>query len=302
MSATVDLDLLADYVGGAISDPAEAARVAELVAHDPQWRAAATALTEAMLLVQDDLAVLSGQPEPMPDDIAARFDDLFAGPEFATRPTGTTRPASTGPAAPRTGSAGGPGERPLTRRPAAGPGRRRWLMPVAAAAGVAAIAAVALPALISSLPGATTMQDASTGGEAPASTMAAPGYAASGRYYSKADFLTATRMTTGSSETGRPELSKSRGPAGLPWSDRLSDLSAPPELKRLSTSPGALDACLNAVTQARPGQVTSIDFAHFEQVPALIIFIAAGAEKWVVIAGQDCGSTGADELYRAADR
>ena len=74
----IDLDRLADYVSGALDGTPDAAAVADLVATDPRWTRAHAALVAADALVRADLAELAAQPEPMPDDVMARLDAVFA--------------------------------------------------------------------------------------------------------------------------------------------------------------------------------------------------------------------------------
>ncbi|MEO3746283.1 hypothetical protein [Plantactinospora sp. B5E13] len=74
----VDLDLLADYVGGALDGTPDEAEVARLVTQAPDWAAAYAALTGGLDAVRLDLASLASPPEPMPavvvDHIEAALD------------------------------------------------------------------------------------------------------------------------------------------------------------------------------------------------------------------------------------
>jgi hypothetical protein len=72
-----DADLLADYLGGALSDTTEA-DVARLIREDPVWRRAHAALAEATAAVGTDLADWGERPEPMPDDVATRLTAALA--------------------------------------------------------------------------------------------------------------------------------------------------------------------------------------------------------------------------------
>ena len=75
----VDIDLLADYIGGALDGPEEAA-VAGLVADDPGWRETYELLRAGMTAVGADLRALGARPEPMPADVATRLEAALASP------------------------------------------------------------------------------------------------------------------------------------------------------------------------------------------------------------------------------
>ncbi|WP_144119915.1 hypothetical protein [Catellatospora sichuanensis] len=279
MSA-VDLDLLADYVGGALDGTPEHDRIARLVADDPAWRSAATDLRSALLLVDADLAALAAAAEPMPDDIAARFDILLASPEFTASPTSPPRAAV--------------GERTLNRdfrspRPSRR-GWRRWATPVAVAVGALALAGIVLPLG----PLATTVQEATTGFSA--EDGAAP--AAAG-----AD----VRVPVDASGTDyRPEMlsdqnlmTRKTTPSSAAAGTGENTLSAAGDLNRLTESPVALANCLNAIQTALPGTVTWADFARFEGRPAVVVTVDTTSGAWWFVAGPQCGENGADELFRS---
>ncbi|GIF71151.1 hypothetical protein [Asanoa siamensis] len=70
----VDYDLLADYVGGALTGTPDSDRVAELVATDPDWAAEHGLLVAALAVTADDLAVFAElTAEPMPADVTERL-------------------------------------------------------------------------------------------------------------------------------------------------------------------------------------------------------------------------------------
>ncbi|AEV89246.1 hypothetical protein ACWT_8237 [Actinoplanes sp. SE50] len=72
----VDIDLLADFVGGALDGTPDADRVAALLAADPAWQEAYELLAPEMATVG---ALLTGLPaEPMPVDVVARLDAALA--------------------------------------------------------------------------------------------------------------------------------------------------------------------------------------------------------------------------------
>ena len=83
----VDIDLLADYVGGALDGTPDEARVATLIAGDPAWRDAYAQLSDGMAGIGESLQSWGAAPEPMPDDVLARLETAFAE-------TGGAAPAS----------------------------------------------------------------------------------------------------------------------------------------------------------------------------------------------------------------
>lgn len=74
----VDIDLLADYIGGALAGTPDESAVAALVADDPAWAAAHAELSGGMELVGAALGRLG--PEPMPAELAARLESMFRPP------------------------------------------------------------------------------------------------------------------------------------------------------------------------------------------------------------------------------
>lgn len=284
----VDHDLLADYVGGALEGTPEESRVAQLIADDPAWRAAADELRAALPLVSAGLAALAAAPEPMPADLAARFDALLASPEFAPVPSAAPRP--------------GVGERTLDRDRAGRSTRRgwrRWATPVAVAVGALAVAGVVLPfsplsLSLSQEDAAGTLADAPAmvreQGEGQAQSLGRVPVNASGSNYRRQDLTDGDR--TAAAE-GAPEIT--------PFTKATDStlLAAPGELTELTGSPETLARCLDAVAATVPGTVTSVDFARFEGSPALVISVDASTGGWWFVAGPRCGENGSDELFRA---
>ncbi|GID98288.1 hypothetical protein ACFQFC_24010 [Amorphoplanes digitatis] len=70
----VDVDLLADYVGGALDGTPDEAVVTALIAEDPAWHDAYALLCGGVEAVSTELRTLGSTPEPMPADIFARLD------------------------------------------------------------------------------------------------------------------------------------------------------------------------------------------------------------------------------------
>ncbi len=278
MSAQVDHDLLADYVGGALDGTPEAARVAKLIAASPQWHAAAEELTAALRSVSEDLEILRGTPETMPPEIVARFDELLKSPAMT-------------PVAAR------PAVDPLAARRPARKVRglkqwRKWAVPAGLLATFFGFLTV-----ISFFPPVTPMNERAASGPREQATdslmdVSAPPVATttSGRHHNRANL--GSRMS--SLPVAPPETMKG---------DTLPSYGVgitgfiPPELERL-TDPVALRQCLDAIAKVLPGTATLVDFARFEGNPALVISITAGAARWTFVAGPDCGIKGPDEIFR----
>lgn len=278
MSAQVDHDLLADYVGGALDGTPEAKRVEAFLASSPAWQNAADELTAAMRAVALDLEALGQSPETMPPDLVDRFDELLASPAMAPSPA---RPA-VDPLAEHEPRRSVPTR---TRR------WRRWAAPVAIMAAAFSFFAIAnLPSLTSrydspgSAPEAALDTDRKVtafGGE-PIPTIT------SGRQHNRSN-LGGARTT---SDTAPPASPKSESSPG-----QMLNMEAIPELQRLM-QPAALQACLDAVALVLPGKATLVDYAYFEGKPALVISITTPSGDWMFVAGANCGLNGPDEIFK----
>ncbi|MGI5146494.1 hypothetical protein ACQEVC_08940 [Plantactinospora sp. CA-294935] len=88
----VDLDLLADYVGGALDGTPDEVEIARLVDQDPAWAEAFADLTAGLDAVRLDLAGLAAAQTPMPPLVVDRLSSALAG---AATP-GTSDPAAAG--------------------------------------------------------------------------------------------------------------------------------------------------------------------------------------------------------------
>jgi hypothetical protein len=275
MSAMVDIDLLADYVGGALVGTPQQQQVQDLISTDPAWRQAAQELALALDAVAEDLRTTARTAEPMPADLVNRFDELLAGPTFATKPAQRAKPAIGERVVPRGGG--------IRRR------LMRWGAPIAVAAGIAAVIGGGL------LTGGPA-------GENPAADSAAELYSSQAAVPKSASGADLTREQVGNSAA-----SKSHGLSAE--TDRSATQPAPNDLA--SAVPAELSGlladarlarCLASVDQQIPGAVLRVDFARFESTPALIILIRSGEHEWVFVAGADCGIVDSDELYRAQVR
>lgn len=310
----VDLDRLADYVGGALAGTADESAVARLVATDPCWAAACTALQEADLAVRADLDTLP-PVGPVPDDVVAMLDralatadlptadlptadlvtaDLFTAtvappPELAARPEPAGRYAEpTPPTRPR---------RPERRDRAeqSGPPARSVVVPLrrrlrttalvgAAAAAVGAVAVLGLDHLPFSATGSGDR--ATVGQSAPrAASMAPPQILASGLDYTAGTVTGLLRpRSSGLAPTGSADPRKPPGPG-------VSSSAGDPEVRTGEGGPGIVatgvpaalaalygqagrDACVQVVTRLYGGAVTMLDYARFNGEPSLVLALS----------------------------
>ena len=304
MTEAVDLDRLADYIGGALDGTPEAGAVARLIADDPRWASAADALGRADSLVRADLSVLAAAPEPMPAEVAARIDaTLAAAPPALALLDG-------GRAGERT-----PGSLDRRRR------MRRWTAAAAVAAGVVALGL----GVVSALPNAGLdnnktapfnglnrpegAEPAGPGNAATPSAALPPGLGAasgarvvaSGNDYRRGDLgalarqpgLSAAAPGAGQGSAPEPHSNDARKDS--------SDTAVPDELSRLRDAV-ALKSCVDAIQGEYGGTVTVVDFARFEGRPAVVVLLAGANGRsglWAVVVGPGCGLGGgiADELY-----
>jgi hypothetical protein len=321
----VDIDLLADYVGGALDGTPDQAVVAALVADDPAWADAHDALTGGIAAVGADLRALGVEPEPMPDHLAVRINAALAelppltGPDLsedtdhpagegrATEPAGVRRHLSAVPdEVDGVGSARGKRD----RASAAGRRRRlrRWAAPIAVAAGTLVFAGVGLGELLG---GGSAEDSSSTMAGQAAPEMNSP--QSDERQAADAAAQSGTgRITTSGLDYSRATLSDhsvrafsektQKGASGGPGSARVSEAGgAIPALDRLRVHE-ALLACIDAIrTEHRSGDVTldTADYARFEGAPALVVHFTASDGAWAWVSGPDCGApgSGADTRY-----
>lgn len=283
----VDIDLLADYVGGALDGTPEAARVAALIAGDPGWQEAFELLAPEMATVG---ALLGDLPaEPMPADVIARLDTALGA--LSPVGTGTT---STGVAEPAENESGGATAVPQIvldlderRRKR---GNNRWVRmaaPIGIAAGVAGFVGYTL---VSQNDSASDSGASSVAAEHAPDTMMAsapPAMTASGIDYTLGTLgqdLSRAATTGGGGE-------------GLTTPQSEPDLSLPPTstgLERLGTAQALAD-CLDAIARENAGgplTVLSIDYARFDGKPALVTRFTARNGGWAWASGVDCGLAG----------
>jgi hypothetical protein len=300
----VDIDLLADYVGGALEGTPDAARVAALIVDDPAWRDAHALLSDGMAEVGDALNAWGEVPEPMPAEVAARLEEAFAG-------TGDVAPASPGRHLTVVRETGV--DRETARRPQ--PRRRvlRWGAQMAAAAAVLACAGVGLNYIKSSTSATDSASSSSAGSgvaaQAAAGSASMPGASEitnSGTDYSRSSLAAAPSAALlapdSTEDSGAPRVESSpAAPTPRATANSSSKEFADP-LARLRPQV-ALRACLDAIAAANgagPITVQTVDYARYYGKPALIVRFTAGNGSWAWASGADCGLTSVDASTRAS--
>jgi hypothetical protein len=306
----VDIDLLADYIGGVLVGTPDESVVATLIADDPAWRAAYESLGGGMAAVGAELSRFA--PEPMPDDVAARLEAAFAS---APAPLSLVRDLeSDGDGAPDV-----PQENAPKRERGAGarPRRRlRWVTPIAIAAGMVAFVGFGLDYLA----GREGSQSDT------ASSTAAGGYAESESQSRSDSGSAALSGPQADSGTVTPKLEVPPGvqivASGTDYTEQtladapvrpMAQSSSPDQaaaggaLSRLGTAAGLQD-CLDMIAAANGGgqlEAQSVDFARFEGSPAIVVrFTAQDGKVWAMASGPSCGtpSGGADTLAKVPVR
>ncbi|MEU1746883.1 hypothetical protein [Micromonospora arida] len=328
----VDVDLLADYLGGALDGTPQQDEVAQLVSTDPSWAEAYAVLAPAVTEVRTDLTRWAEPSPEMPSAITDRLLAALASAEPKTDTSSEEAPAGA-PSLDRDGDAatplvvpaqGGSGRRPPVppggsgRQTSTGPGRRRrgWARrgaPVAAAA----IAVIAVALGLNQLSMRASDDSADTNpmnqpasapeGVAGAGTARTTGPALrSGTNYSPqtlgdaygtdAPSTPAASRATGNTPGGQPEVDAEGGRRPSPdGSDQLARL----------TDEAALTSCLASVATehgSAPLVVEVIDYARFQGDQALVIhFTDATGARWAWVSGPECGvpGSGSDSRYSA---
>jgi hypothetical protein len=307
----VDIDLLADYVGGALDGTPDEAVVAALITEDTAWREAHALLTAGAATVTGQLQALGSAPEPMPAEVLARLDAALL--EAAIRPPSDD--ATIGPAVMEPGTDGAAPARHLVAVPSGSRGRRarrlRWAAPVGIAAGVLAFVGFAFQQQFAggaSEDRAVTADTAGSAAEQPRPQAAAAGeeLALPGGSVPISESGTAYRRENLQQAAGAqpfvapPELGEQQSddfPKAAPSAEQAPASSS--ALNRLRVQ-AALRACLDAIAAEQgAGEITPrlIDFAEFDGAPALIVeFTTTAGGSWVWAAGPECGAAGADKL------
>lgn len=271
----VDIDLLADYIGGALEGTPDESAVATLIAEDQAWREAFETLGGRVTFVRAELGRFS--PEPMPADLAARLDGMFSAPAL------TLVQGEAVAADPR-------------RR------RKRWVTPLAIAAGFIAFIGFG----VDYLSGRTQQADdsaasgVSTQSESAISALGET-ILATGTDYTRATLaIEPVRTLSDPPSAGIPAF----GESGTQNQDRATVKE--PTLDRLAVR-AALAECFLAIERQNAGgsiSVTTVDYARFNGAPAVIVRFTAANGGWAWAVGPGCGTpvSGADALDKVPVR
>ncbi|MBB2944783.1 hypothetical protein FB565_004516 [Actinoplanes lutulentus] len=279
----VDLDLLADFIGGALIGTPDDERVSVLVADDPVWREAYQRLAPGMAAIGTMLRDLP--PDPMPTDLAGRLDALFS-----TAPT-VTAPSQEQAADSVPGKVLDLAEAQRERAAGARPRRRpRWAAPVSIAAGVIAFAGFGL----SQISGGDATDSGASLSEAqgaadPDAPMVAMAPAVGSVLQSGFDYDAATLIQEPASLMG----SRSASSAAVSSNDVDESAAATKNPLSRLLEPSALADCLDAIARQNGGgplTVDSVDYAFYTGAPALIVRFAAANGGWVWAVGVACGT------------
>jgi hypothetical protein len=264
VSLQVDLDRLADYVGGALDGTSDEAEVRHLVETDPEWTDAYEALLLADGLVSADLGRLGQEAPPMPADVVARLDAALSGAQ---------RPRASAPSV----------DELAERRKR----RRRWATALSAAAAVVVIGVGG--GYIVTSHGDQMTSDSS--GSAVNNGAAAPQAASEGqgpppqRFSAKQDYNPSNLSQLG--DLIQPKYSGNK--------DSQSAEGGPASPLSALTAPEALNACVAAVVQQHGGRAVAVVDATFQASPALIVILEGAPEadgrRLAVVVGPACGST-----------
>lgn len=283
----VDIDLLADYVGGALDGTPDEARVAALIVDDPAWRDAHALLSDGMAAVGDSLRDWGAEPEPMPAAVVTQLDSAIAEIGGAAPASGRHLVAVR-----ETGV-----DRKEAQRPR--PSRRtlRWGASLAAAAAVLAFAGIGVSYLGSSNSSSDTATSGAAG-EAKAAPQVQAGVpltaviSNSGIDYGPGTIANGPLKQFSASDAGNPPRSSRQAASPSPASMSAEGLAD--GLARLRPRE-ALQTCLDAIgaeNGAGPIIVQTVDYARFSGKPALVVHFTAGNGSWAWASGPDCGLRG----------
>jgi hypothetical protein len=303
----VDFDLLADYVGGALDGTPEHGTVATLIARDPAWRTAHDELMQGMTAVRTDLSALGSSSEPMPADLAERLDEAFAAatprldPDLATAGPVAIDGELGAPGRPRLEAVRGDASEPHRARvPKKGLRKRRWVAPLAVAAGLLAFVGFGLNYLSGLNRSSSDTAASSSAGRGENAPMMAPGAAGL-----VAGLPPATDIRSSGTDY-QPTMLRGSASAKVqkaaPAPNVATDSAIDP-LARLRPA-DALLGCLGAIAVANGGgtiTVQDVDYARFEGTPALVVRFTAANGTWAWASRADCGTqeAGASTLAHA---
>ncbi|GIE96454.1 hypothetical protein [Paractinoplanes rishiriensis] len=308
----VDIDLLADYIGGALTGTPDESVVATLIADDPAWGDAYRELSAGMTAVGAELVRLAA--EPMPVDLAERLDALLTVPVPATAgdPIAAPAPIPAELAAPPVphltavrgdGAHGVPEEKTTQRaRPTRAGARRRmrWATPIAIAAGVAAFAGFGLDYLsgqsAENSAGSAAQLSESQQRDSAADDAGVPPAAAAADLRILESGMDYTEQTLPDEPIAHALSAPDSGSA----SKQTRAAAESQALARLRGRP-ALQDCLDAIQLENAGgmiSALSVDLARYQGAPAIIVRFTADNGTWAWASGPSCGmqGVGADTL------
>jgi hypothetical protein len=281
-----DLDLLADYVGGALDGTPEEERVGERIRSDAEWAAAYSELVTAFDSVSTDLRAFGQAPEPMPADVWDRLEAALSAPATASSNGGL-------PSAPPVFTA------PRDNRPAGRAARRRRRVhtPVLAAIAVLVVLTIGIFA-VKGMSGQFGTQNSGSADTAAPAAAGPPIYQrSSGRDYTDDNLVLATdfgNMGTALSSQPQSEGLTDKSSRVTTSSSYASPIPSP--LQPLTVG-DRLARCLEAVTAIMPGQVLGVDYAAYQGTAAALVVVRTPDDgRWVGVVGADCGNKGADLL------
>jgi hypothetical protein len=298
----VDIDLLADYVGGALDGTPDETVVAGLVADDPAWRDAYDALTVGMESVGAELRLLGAEDEPMPADVVLRLNAALAElPPLSGSDNATS--SGTAPSGRHLVAVPDEGVDPWRERAARRDRRRgfrRWAAPVAVAAGVVIFAGIGFGGMLPRGGSEDSASSTAADQQQAAPMLESAGgdldtvIATSGLDYGR-DALKSARLASKrvSGDTG--ELSAAA--SGSPTDVRAYDATETAAVLQPLLVRNALLACLEAITAehgAGPITPTVVDYASFEGKPALVVQFTASDGGFSWVSGPKCGTPGSD--------
>ncbi|MDT5037760.1 MAG: hypothetical protein QOE03_2945 [Micromonosporaceae bacterium] len=305
----VDLDRLADYVGGALEGTPDETAVAELVITDPDWTRAHAALVAADVLVRTDLAVVAARSEPMPADVVSRLTAALAAEPPVEPAAGV---ADAGPGRPHLSALPGGRTDAAAERTRRLP-QRRWsaIAGVAAAVMVVGFGAVSVASRFAA--GTDSTSSSSTDSKAGPALGRQPGSAsdtAAGPAVINAsgvDYDASSLAALAARPSVRGNGLRSSNAAAGGNLEAASPVPQPfatvPEALRPLSDPGTRGTCVNAITARYGGTPVLLDYARYQGSPALVVLLdgvegVAGRTR-VVVVGPSCGAgtVGIDERY-----
>jgi hypothetical protein len=287
----VDIDLLADYLGGTLAGTPDQARVTALIADDPVWRDAHEQLSGAMAEVGDVLHAWGAEPEPMPAELAARLESTF---EQMGGPAGAFGSSA-------------PGVRDnvvdLQLRRERRARLRKSSFAVAAVVMMLAGAGTGV-AYLRRDSATSSANSASSAGLAETKSQArlpADQIVSSGTDYTVENLRAAADAATPT--VPKPGVVRSPAKSTPPTGGVMSAGGLAGTLTRLRPI-AALQECLDAVgveNQAGPIDMQSVDYARFQGKAALVMRFSAANGTWAWVSGPRCGlpGAGADTTYSA---